>query len=109
MERYKICKGKPLKIANLKMKYDPLTEKSWWVFSVPMNTKNGAFEFIRVKVEGRCPFEEGNKVRVVDILSYHSTITYGLNGGRHVFRTLECTVEPYKKIERDNDDEEDYE
>lgn len=106
MERYKICKGKPLKITNLKIKYDPLTEKSHWKFSVPMNSKSGAFEFITIKVDGRCPYEEGTKVRVVDIISYHSTLEYGLTGGRHVFRTLECTVEPYKKNQNESYEEE---
>ena len=107
MERYKICKGKPLKIKNLNIKHDSLTGKTTWKFSVPMCNKGGAFEFIHIKVDGRCPYQEGDKVRVSEVVSYHSMLVYGLNGGRQIFRAVECKVEPYKKEEYDTE-EEDY-
>lgn len=106
-ERYKICKGKPLKIANLKIVSNELTSKNYWTFSVPMNNKNGAFEFVRIKVLGRCPYKQGDKVRVCDITSYHSMIGYGMTGGRVVMRTLECVVEPYKRMADEVEEEDD--
>lgn len=74
-----------------------------------MNTTQGAFEFVRIKVNGKCEYKEGQKVRVSEIISYHSTPLYGLNGGRRVFRTIECKVEPYKRIENDIEEDEEYE
>ena len=107
-ERYKICKGTPLKITHLKINENKITGESSWSFGVPMNTKQGAFEFVRIKVNGKCEYREGEKVRISEIISYHSVPLYGLNGGRRIYRTLECEVEPYKRVESD-EEEDDYE
>lgn len=100
--RHQIRVGSRLFVGEIKCGADS-NNMPFWRFLVPMaeqvNGQYNAFDFVWVKVLGKCFVQYGDFVEVLSINSFTSTRYRKDDGGFNIYKTLECNV---KKIERSN-------
>ena len=99
-ERHKLGVGSVVKVGKITTRTDT-NGLPMWSFYVPfVEQRNGefvAYDFLQLCVRGKCDYETGELVRVVEIESYYSTQYRNQTGGFAVSRSVWCKVEGVKK------------
>lgn len=98
-ERHTVKVGQKflVKSKNVRETYSKETGNFSWKFPVPMTaTQNGetsAFDFVWLKVNGKCPYKHGDILELKAINSYSEHIAYNQNGGKIMYKTLNVEFE----------------
>lgn len=95
-DRYQIEIGSKVKVNKI---YGGVEANGlpYWKFCVPFIThKNSTqitFKYLWCKVIGRADVQEGEFVRVTNILKYHASCVPANNGGTKIYETLTIEIE----------------